>query len=80
MKTVTTEAIRNQRPAIQQFERKPCPECQLVTGDEVAPALSLEDYHRALSELDKREGLSDEARQAIRNRMEEVILPALSPV
>lgn len=75
-----SEAIRSQRSATQQFERKPCPECQLATGDAVAPALTLEDYHRALSELDKREGLTDELRQTIRNRMEEVILPALSPV
>lgn len=62
---------------------KSCPECGIWV-DELPPpprpALTVEDYQRALEELDKREGLTDEQKQHIRNQMESVLLPAISPV
>lgn len=72
----------NLTKAIEQAqERKPCHECEPWTGKApVAPAMTLEDYQRALAELDKREGLTDEQRQMVRNRIEQVLLPAISPV
>lgn len=58
----------------------PCPECNTVSATSEPPAMTVEDYQRALEELDKREGLTDEQKQHIRNQMESVLLPAISPV
>ena len=63
---------------------KSCPECGIYIDEmpppPTMPAMTVEDYQRALEELDKREGLTDEQKQHIRNQMESVLLPAISPV
>lgn len=62
---------------------KSCPECGVWVGElppPPAPALTVEDYQRALDELDQREGLTPEQKQHMRNQIESVLLPAISPV